>query len=67
MFGQLPYEGLADEEVLERVPQGQLLSPPPEVWCPPHMQAVIDQCWQLEPEGRPRFSSLCMDMNITGE
>ena len=66
MFGELPYEGLADEEVLERVPLGARLAPPTE-GCPSHMRAVMVRCWQVNPEARPSFSSLCMDINVTGE
>lgn len=65
-FGQLPFEGLADEEVLEQVPEGHMLAPPTE-GCPPHLQTVMSQCWHRDPEARPLFSTLCMEINIMGE
>lgn len=64
MFGQLPYEGLADVEVLERVLQGELLTLPPSDICPDRIQNVMTRCWRQDPETRPRFTDLCMDINI---
>ena len=63
-FGQLPFEGVADEEVLVRVPEGLTLQLPPSPTCPDHMIRAMAQCWQRNPESRPRFSALCMEMNV---
>lgn len=64
-FARLPYEGWSDQEVLERVPEGELL-PIPTEGCSSYMYSVMVQCWQGELEARPRFAKLCMTIMNMG-
>lgn len=53
MFGQQPFAGLPNDEVLTMVSQGKHPEPPEG----PTHQVMID-CWQWTPKLRPTFSEL---------
>ena len=61
-FARQPYETLSDELVLERVPQGLRLSEPEE-GCPEGAYQLMSQCWAQNPDKRPSFSTLCVNLN----
>jgi serine/threonine protein kinase len=56
-YGRQPYEELMDEQVLEMVPSGHLLSPPEE-GCPPPLYSLMMDCWQESPLNRPDFTEI---------
>lgn len=58
-FARLPFEDLSDHEVLEMVSRGTTLSTPSEE-CPPPLYAIMQECWDPNPEDRPRFAKLCV-------
>ena len=53
MFGQQPFAGLANEEVLGIVSEGKHPTPPD---CPAH-QLMLD-CWEWSTKNRPTFNEL---------
>ena len=53
MFGQQPFAGLPNDEVLTMVGQGRHPKPPE---CPAH-QLMLD-CWEWNPKLRPTFHEL---------
>lgn len=55
-FGQQPYYGYSNTEVIEMVRQRQLLPCPAN--CPAHIYAMMRECWQEMPTTRPGFHDL---------
>ncbi|XP_013780639.2 inactive tyrosine-protein kinase transmembrane receptor ROR1-like [Limulus polyphemus] len=55
-FGLQPYYGYNNQEVIDMIRSRQLL-PCPEV-CPPHMYAMMVECWHEIPTRRPSFREL---------
>ena len=58
-FARLPYEELSDQQVLEVIPLGQILSMPSE-GCPLPLHTIMRDCWNRSPEKRPQFAKLCV-------
>lgn len=58
-YARLPYEDLSDQEVLERVPMETTL-PIPEEGCPSTFYSIMQDCWNINQEDRPRFAKLCV-------
>ena len=55
-FAMQPYFGLLNEEVVDAVRRGRLLSCPEG--CPPQIYTLMKECWNMEPEERPSFKKL---------
>ncbi|KAH9413899.1 Inactive tyrosine-protein kinase transmembrane receptor ror1 [Dermatophagoides pteronyssinus] len=55
-FGQQPYSGYSNTEVIEMVRSRQLLPCP--TGCPQHIYAMMLECWQETPNQRPIFHDL---------
>ncbi|XP_076339513.1 inactive tyrosine-protein kinase transmembrane receptor ROR1-like isoform X2 [Tachypleus tridentatus] len=55
-FGLQPYYGYNNQEVIDMIRTRQLL-PCPEM-CPPHMYAMMVECWHEIPSRRPSFREL---------
>lgn len=55
-FGQQPYSGYSNTEVIEMVRSRQLLPCPAN--CPNHIYAMMLECWQEMPNQRPAFHDL---------
>lgn len=51
--GQVPYPGMSNQEILEKVPAGYRLPPPLETTETIHQ--VMTDCWKSEPDERPEF------------
>ena len=57
----LPYALASSDEVVgERVCAGNRLEEPPD--CPPAMWQLMQRCWEVSPDRRPRFEQLLADM-----
>ena len=63
MHGQVPYPGMTNREVLEKVEQGYRMPPPPG--CPDLLYQIMMDCWKEDPEERlnPRKSK-CIIQNV---
>uniref|UniRef100_A0AC34R5M3 Protein kinase domain-containing protein n=1 Tax=Panagrolaimus sp. JU765 TaxID=591449 RepID=A0AC34R5M3_9BILA len=55
-FGRIPYPGMTNAEVLQKVEQGYRMPCPPN--CPPQLYEIMQQCWHKDPEKRPTFETL---------
>ncbi|XP_065905864.1 muscle, skeletal receptor tyrosine protein kinase-like isoform X2 [Dysidea avara] len=55
-YGQQPYVGLTDEEVIASVTKQETLEPP--TGCPLQVKKVMTQCWSQSPGSRSNFSKL---------
>ena len=54
--GEIPYLGMPDRDVCERVPNGYRMPSPPV--CPIGLHSVMLQCWKENPHDRPTFVQL---------
>lgn len=55
-YGLQPYYGYANQEVIDLVRARQLLPCPED--CPPHLYALMVECWHEVPNRRPQFREL---------
>lgn len=55
-YGLQPYYGYANQEVIDLVRARQLLPCPED--CPPHLYAMMVECWHEVPTRRPTFREL---------
>ncbi|XP_064477295.1 LOW QUALITY PROTEIN: tyrosine-protein kinase transmembrane receptor ROR2-like [Ornithodoros turicata] len=55
-YGLQPYYGYANQEVIDLVRARQLLPCPED--CPPHLYAMMVECWHEVPQRRPTFREL---------
>lgn len=58
-FGRQPYEMVSNEELLTLIPKGLQLQIPEE-GCPNPLYTLMQDCWHLHPEKRPKFAQLCV-------
>ena len=54
--GRISYPGMTNGEVLARVEQGYRMPAPPG--CPDPLYQIMLECWKTDPEERPTFDSL---------
>ncbi|XP_042359115.1 tyrosine-protein kinase SRK2 [Plectropomus leopardus] len=55
-FGQMPYPGMTNYQVVQRVPQGYRMTSPPN--CPKVMYDIMMDCWKANEQDRPTFETL---------
>ena len=55
-YGRVPYPGMKNAEVLEKVEQGYRMPQPPG--CPDPLYQIMMDCWKEDPEERPTFEYL---------
>ena len=58
-FGRQPYEMMSNEELISVVPKGLQLDIPVE-GCPNPLYSIMQECWSIQPEMRPKFARLCV-------
>lgn len=54
--GKVPYPGMSNAEVLEKIQTGYRMPRPQD--CPEHLYGVMEECWMGEPDKRPTFETL---------
>ncbi|OQR72636.1 tyrosine-protein kinase Src64B-like [Tropilaelaps mercedesae] len=57
-FGQIPYPGMPNRQVIEYIEQGNRMPKPQGVECPDSVYQCMVHCWDAEPEKRPTFEYL---------
>ncbi|XP_048580997.1 tyrosine-protein kinase Fer isoform X2 [Nematostella vectensis] len=55
-FGNTPYPGLNNKETRDKVEQGYRMPPP--MGTPPTIYQIMKDCWNIDPEARPKFDEL---------
>eukprot|EP00054_Salpingoeca_dolichothecata_P027880 m.207333 g.207333 ORF g.207333 m.207333 type:complete len:182 (-) comp26072_c0_seq42:1100-1645(-) len=55
-YGQKPYAGLSNKEVVKQLEEGFRMPKPPG--CPDGLYDIMLSCWKTEAEDRPTFESL---------
>lgn len=55
-FGLQPYYGQSNEEVMDNVRKGKLLSKPSD--CSPRLYTIMTECWQRDDHTRPSFAEI---------
>ena len=56
-YGQQPYCGYSNHEVLEMISRRQLLTCPDQ--CPAKIYSLMQECWSAQPAERPQFKVKC--------
>src|SRR5579883_1360770 len=52
-FGEQPYPGLSNQQVIDQVPKGYQMSQPQN--CPDFIYQIMKKCWELNHHNRPSF------------
>jgi hypothetical protein len=55
-FGKLPYPGLSNANVAEKVLRGYRMESP--LNCPSYIYEIMTHCWDAKPDNRPTFGQL---------
>jgi len=55
-YGKQPYPELSNGEAAEKVMAGYCMPPPADT--PPTICQIMKDCWNFDPEARPRFSEI---------
>ncbi|XP_072301404.1 tyrosine-protein kinase FRK [Eucyclogobius newberryi] len=55
-FGQTPYPGMTNYQVVQRILDDYRMPPPPK--CPKLMYGIMNDCWKRDPQDRPTFETL---------
>nr|XP_019961005.1 PREDICTED: protein-tyrosine kinase 6-like [Paralichthys olivaceus] len=60
-YGGIPYPALSNQEVFQQVTKGYRMPAPPK--CPDVLYRIMLQCWSHEPDERPLFKSLKVQLD----
>ncbi|NXN49077.1 SRMS kinase, partial [Rynchops niger] len=55
-YGQIPYEGMTNQETVRQITRGYRLPRPSS--CPPEIYSIMLECWNVNTEERPTFLAL---------
>jgi len=58
-YGTIPYYGMSNSELVEKVVEGGGYRLPSPRNCPEEIYRWMLECWNEEPEKRPSFTELC--------
>lgn len=56
MKGVKPFQGIKNNEVIEKLENRERLPLPPD--CPPNLYSLMSECWSYEPHKRPDFKTI---------
>jgi serine/threonine protein kinase len=56
-LAEVPYQGLANEQVMSYVKDGRKMQRPEN--CPDVLFEMMSECWEAQPNSRPTFLDLC--------
>ena len=56
MKGVKPFQGVKNNEVIEKLENRERLPLPPD--CPPNLYSLMSECWSYEPHKRPDFKTI---------
>lgn len=59
-LGETPYKGMKNTEVLEEVMKGTRPTRPQN--CPDNLWSLMLQCWDADPNNRPTFQEVAVDI-----
>ncbi|XP_022091271.1 fibroblast growth factor receptor 4-like isoform X2 [Acanthaster planci] len=59
--GNAPYQGLSNQEVIEKLKSGYRMERPKD--CPSDVYAMMRKCWQENPSKRPSFTDLYQSLD----
>jgi len=59
--GKIPYVGMSNDEVVQKVEGGYKMSCPPE--CPSSVYILMLKCWETDPNRRPTFLELKTELD----
>lgn len=62
MYGEKPFRGVKNNEVLSRIESGDRLRLPDQ--CPPNLYSLMCQCWSYDPSRRPNFSEIKKTLEV---
>ncbi|XP_003742915.1 tyrosine-protein kinase Src64B [Galendromus occidentalis] len=57
-YGQIPYPGMPNRQVIEYIEQGSRMAKPQGNECPDSVYQCMVHCWDADPEKRPTFEYL---------
>lgn len=57
-YGQIPYAGMQNKEVIDRIQTGYRMAKPTNFDCPDAVYNIMLECWQSIPDKRPTFEFL---------
>jgi len=60
-YGSEPWLGMSNHEVRECVSKGQQMNCPPD--CPTYIYHVMLKCWNFNPEERPSFKGIFLELS----
>ncbi|KAM3617397.1 uncharacterized protein V6R79_005551 [Siganus canaliculatus] len=60
-YGSIPYPALNNQEVFQQVMKGYRMPAPPK--CPDFLYQIMLKCWSAEPEDRPDFKTLKVQLD----
>lgn len=64
-YGAVPYPAMSNQEAFEQVSRGYRMPAPPK--CPNFLYQIMLRCWSSEPEDRPDFKSLKIQLDSSYE
>jgi megakaryocyte-associated tyrosine kinase len=64
-YGQAPYPGLSNSEVIQEVSKGYRMPPPDN--CPKQIVELMNECWHDDPLKRPQWINIFVKLSALEE